>query len=98
MNKRKTISSASSEESSISPEAKKTKQQLSPRQFQDDEIMTALSMTQDLGATLQAILDKLDKLDTIESAVKKIETKLESLERRILKLEDFQQRRTTLRI
>ena len=37
-----------------------------------DEIMTALSMTQDVGATLQAILAKLEKLDSIESAVKKI--------------------------
>ena len=30
-------------------------------------------MTQDVGATLEAILDKLEKLDSIESAVKKIE-------------------------
>ena len=33
--------------------------------------MTALSMTQDVGATLQAILAKLEKLDSMESAVKK---------------------------
>ena len=52
--------------------------------------MTALSMSQDLGATLQAILAKLEELDTIESAVKKIEAKLESLEERTQSLEDFQ--------
>ena len=52
--------------------------------------MTALSMTQDVGATLQAILDKLEKLDSIESAVKKIETNLKKLENRTRRLEDFQ--------
>ena len=40
--------------------------------------MTALSMTQDVGATLQAILAKLEKLDSIESAVKKIDVNLEN--------------------
>ena len=52
--------------------------------------MTALSMTQDVGATLQAILDKLEKLDSIESAVKKIEANLKKLENRTRRLEDFQ--------
>ena len=52
--------------------------------------MTALSMTQDVGATLQAILAKLEKLDSIESAVKKIEANLENLEIRTQRLEDFQ--------
>ena len=89
-NKRKTISSASSDESSISPETKKTRPHLSPTQQQEDEIMTALNMSQDMGATLKAILAKLEKLDTIESAVMKIEAKLESLEERTQSLEDFQ--------
>ncbi|KAK2557343.1 hypothetical protein P5673_020449 [Acropora cervicornis] len=44
--------------------------------------MTALSMTQDVGATLQAILDKLEKLDSIESVVKKIEANLKKLDNR----------------
>lgn len=52
--------------------------------------MTALSMTQDVGATLQAILAKLEKLDSIESAVKKIEVNLENLEKRTQRLEVFQ--------
>lgn len=47
-------------------------------------------MTQDVGATLQAILAKLEKLDSIESAVKKIEANLENLEKRTQRLEDFQ--------
>ena len=47
-------------------------------------------MTQDVGATLQAILAKLEKLDSIESAVKKIEANLEKLENRTRRLEDFQ--------
>lgn len=52
--------------------------------------MTALSMTQDVGATLEAILDKLEKLDSIESAVKKIEANLKKLENQTRRLEDFQ--------
>ena len=89
LSKRKTRSSASSDESSPSPEIKKTKQYSSPTHH-EDEIMTALSMTQDVGATLQAILAKLEKLDSIESAVKKIEANLENLEKRTQRLEDLQ--------
>ena len=40
---------------------------------QEDEIMTAFSVTQDVGATLQAILAKLERSDSKESAAKKIE-------------------------
>ncbi|XP_068726263.1 uncharacterized protein [Montipora capricornis] len=43
-----------------------------------------------VGAALQAILAKLEKLDSIESAVKKIEANLENLEIRTQTLEDFQ--------
>ena len=46
-------------------------------------------MTQDVGATLQAILAKLEKLDSIESAMKKIEANLKKLNR-TRRLEDFQ--------
>ena len=45
-------------------------------------------MTQDVGATLQAILEKLEKLDSVESAVKKIEANLEKLEKRTRRLEE----------
>ena len=44
--KRKSRSSASSDESTLLPEIKKSK----PKHH-EDEIMTALSMTQDVGAT-----------------------------------------------
>ena len=81
LSKRKTRSSAFSDESTLSPETKKTKPHSSPTHH-EDEIMTALSMTQDVGPTLQAILAKLEKFDSIESAVKKIEANLENLEKR----------------
>lgn len=55
--------------------------------YQEEEIMTAPSMTQDVGATLQAILAKLGKLDSIESAVKKTEANLEKLEKQTQRLE-----------
>ena len=89
LSKRKSRSSASSDESTLSPEIKKTKPYSSPKHH-EDEIMTALSVTQDVGATLQAILAKLEKLDSIESAVKKIEVNLENLEKRTQRLEVFQ--------
>ena len=86
LSKRKARSSASSDESTLSPENKNPKPYSSPTHH-EDEIMTA---TQDVGATLQAILAKLEKLDSIESAVKKIEANLENLEKRTQRLEDFQ--------
>ena len=51
--------------------------------------MTALSMTQDVGATLQVILAKLEMLDSIGSAAKKIEANLAKLENRTRRLEHF---------
>ena len=86
---RKSRSSASSDESTLSPEIKKTKPYSSPKHHKD-EIMTAVSMTQDVGATLQAILAKLEKLDSIETAVKKIEVNLKNLEKQTQRLEVFQ--------
>ena len=86
-NKRKTISSASSDESRS---LLKPRKRGNTSQQQEDEIMTALNMSQDMEATLKAILAKLEKLDTIESAVMKIEAKLESLEERTQSLEDCQ--------
>jgi len=90
LSKRKTRSSASSDESSLSPKIKEKNKQYSSPTHHEDEIMTALSMTQDVGATLQAILAKLEKLDSIESAVKKIRANFENLEKRTQRLEDFQ--------
>ena len=93
LNKRRPRPSASSDETVSSPETKKSKQSTSPIQsgpLHEDEVMTALNMSQDLAATLKSILEKLEKLDVIESSLKKIESKLENLERRTEKLEVFQ--------
>ena len=90
LSKRKTRSSASSDESTLLLEIKKPKPYSSPTHHRD-KIMTAINMTQDVGATLQTILAKLEKFDLIESAMRKIETNLENLEKRIQRQEDFQQ-------
>jgi len=93
LNKRRPRPSASSDETVSSPETKKSKKSTSPIQSgpqHEDEVITALNMSQDLAATLKSILEKLEKLDVIESSLKKIESKLENLERRTEKLEGFQ--------
>ena len=56
-----------------------------------DVIIDALEMTGGIIGTLKEILEKLKKLDTIESSVKKIEISLENLEMRTASLENFQQ-------
>ena len=52
-----------------------------------DIVLTALELTDDLSGILKGILKKLNKLDTIERAVKKIEGSLVKLEERTMKLE-----------
>ena len=52
-----------------------------------DTVLTALELTDDLSGILKGILEKLNKLDTIERAVKKIEGSLVKLEERTTKLE-----------
>ena len=93
-NKRKSISSASSDESNNSPEAKMPKQCLSPKllvaEQEDDKVITTFNMAENIGLKLQEILSKLDKLDSIEVAVKNIEANLKNLEKRTKKLEEFQ--------
>ena len=49
----------------------------------------------EMAGTLKGILEKLQKLDTIESSVKKIENTLENLEMGLANLENFQQTATT---
>jgi len=90
LSKRKTRSSASSDESTLLLEIKKPKPYSSPTHH-GDKIMTAINMTQDVGATLQTILAKLEKFDLIESAMRKIEANLENLEKQTQRQEDFQQ-------
>ena len=58
-------------------------------------IIDALEMTGKIAGTLKGILEKLQKLDTIESSVKRIETTMENLELRIANLETFEQTATT---
>ena len=52
-----------------------------------DIVLTALELTDDLSGILKGILEKLNKLDTIERAVKKIEGSLVKLDERTTKLE-----------
>ena len=47
-----------------------------------DIVLTALELTDDLSGILKGILEKLNKLDTTERAVKKIEGSLVKLEER----------------
>ena len=50
-------------------------------------VLTALELTDDLSGILKGILENLKKLDTIESAVKKIEGSLDKLGERTTRLE-----------
>ena len=52
-----------------------------------DIVLTALELTDDLSGLLKGILEKLNKLETIEKAVKTIEGSLLKLEERTTKLE-----------
>ena len=52
-----------------------------------DIVLTALELTDDLSGILKVTLKKLNKLDTIERAIKKIEGSLVKLEERTTKLE-----------
>ena len=54
-------------------------------------ILTALDMTANMAKKLEEILERLKKLNVIESSVKSIETKLNCLEERTAVLENFRQ-------
>ena len=58
---------------------------------EEDEVMTALNMSEEVAAKVQKILQKLGKLDTIELSLKNIETKLAKLETRTTELEAFKE-------
>ena len=101
MTKRRNRSSDSSADGRVeSPEAKKAKnadnleilaanrEHAGDASEEDSDIvLTALELTDDLSGILKGILEKLNKLDTIERAVKKIEGSLVKLEERTTKLE-----------
>ena len=94
-NKRTFRSSDSSDDSTTSPEAKKPKKYDSPLtegpEQEEDEVMTALNMLEEVAANVQKILEKLEKLDTIELSLKKTEFKLAKLETRTTELEAFKE-------
>jgi len=89
------ISAYSSDDSTTSPEAKKPKKYDSPLtegpEQEEDEVMTALIMSEEVAAKVQKILEKLEKLDTIELSLKKIESKLAKLETRTTELKAFKE-------
>ena len=101
MTKRRNRSSDSSADGRVeSPEAKKAKnadnleilaanrEHAGDASEEDSDIvLTALELTDDLSGILKGILEKLNKLDTTERAVKKIEGSLVKLEERTTKLE-----------
>ena len=99
--KRRNRSSDSSPDGRVeSPEAKKAKNAVNleilaansehagdASEEDSDIVLAALELTDDLSGILKGILEKLNKLDTIERAVKKIEGSLVKLEERTTKLE-----------
>ena len=95
LSKRAFRSSDSSDDSTTSPEAKKPKKYDSPLtegpEQEEDEVMTALNMSEEVAAKVQKILEKLEKLDTIELSLKKTESKLAKLETRTTELEAFKE-------
>ena len=95
LNKRTFRSSDSSDDSTTSPEEKKPKKYDSPLtegpEQEEDEVMTALNMLEEVAANVQKILEKLEKLDTIELSLKKTEFKLAKLETRTTELEAFEE-------
>ena len=52
--------------------------------------MTALGLTEGFTENLQLILAKVEKLDSIETSIRNIESSLAALELRTKKLEDFE--------
>ena len=85
--------STSSEDSSSSRDNKKSRNSISTDAeiAEEDTILTALDMTANMAKKLEEILERLKKLDVIESSVKSIETKLNCLEERTAVLENFRQ-------
>ena len=81
LKKRRNRSSADSEDSILSLEHKKTRTTELPIE-EEDEIWTALNMSETVARKLEEILKKLQKLDVIETSVKNTEVKLKNLEER----------------
>ena len=94
LNKRRNRTSAVSEDSISSHEHKKT---MTTKQSseEEDEIWTALNMSETEAGKLEEILKKLQKQDVIGASVKNIEVKLKNLEERtdVLEMDRSQRRR-----
>ena len=56
---------------------------------EDDKVIMALEMTRDVHSKLEWMINKLKKLDDIETSVKNIESMLMALEERTKRLEGF---------
>ena len=90
LNKRKTRVSSLDETSTsnASPEIKKLRSgehavhvhEVSEQDIEEDVILSALDMTGELSDTLQNILKKLDKLDSIEKSMNNFQATLLKLE------------------
>ena len=80
LGKRRNRISTSSDDSTSSPDNKKSRNFISTDAeiAEEDTILTALDMTANMAKKLEEILERLKKLDVIESSVKSIETKLSS--------------------
>lgn len=75
LNKRRNRSSDFTDDTVPSPETKKSRQDDSLESAEGDEVLTALKMSEKLGAKIELILQKLTKLDTIEASVKNMDYK-----------------------
>ena len=97
LHKRKTRVSSSDESSTsnVSPEIKKLRSgehavrvhEVSEQDVEEDVILSPLNITGELSDTLQNILKKLDKLDSIEKSMNDFQATLLKLEGRVQSLE-----------
>ena len=91
--KRRNRSSGSScDDQGVSPDCKKPKNCSESsnsdieHEVSTDEIMTALGLTEGITEKLQLILAKVEKLDSIKTSIRNIESSLAALELRTKKL------------
>ena len=94
LRKRRNRISSSSDDSASPPDHKKSRKTVSTDEeiAEEDTILAVLDMTANFSEKLEEILERLKKLDVIESSsVKNIGTKLNSLEERTAVLENFRQ-------
>ena len=76
-------------DSSTSPEDKKSKQAFGEEYSnnEDDEVLKALSVAADLGKKLDEVLERLSKLDVIESRLNNLYTTMANIEGAISSLD-----------